>query len=173
MSDWVWTAMAWVGGLGMAVCLYGMNGKKNRGIPALTALDSGFKSLDMRMRYTPAEVFGCFDGVGKEGQRLLMSMWRLDFVFIIFFWLVMTVVAHNVVQIFWLNTVMLVVATLRALCDITENICLMRTCTAYPAKRMERAAAGANIATMAKWCMTALWVACLFVNLLLRAIELG
>lgn len=173
MTDTLWTIMAWVGGIGMAACLYGMYGIKTRGIPALTKLNSSFKSLDMRLRYTPAEVFSCLDGVGKEGQRLLMGMWQLDFVFMVFFWLVMTVVAHNVVQLQWLNTVMLVAATLRSLCDAVENICLMRTCAAYPGKRLERAAASANVATMVKWGMAGLWVVCLFVNLMLRAIALG
>lgn len=169
MPQWVWTVMIIAGALGMAAGLYGMYGDKRRGFPALTALDSGFSSLDMRWRYTAAEVFACFDGVGQEGQRLLSRLWKIDDGFVICFWMVMAAVSRNISRAWWIFWVMMAAAALRALLDIIENCLLLRVCGAYPAKRLESMAKAAGMMTAAKWVMMALWVVCLFGNLMLSA----
>lgn len=169
MAAWLWTAMTAVGAAGMAAGLYLMYGDKRKGFAALTALDSGFSSLDMRKHYTAAAVFACLDGVGQEGQRLLNRLWKIDFGFIACFWVVMTAVSRNVSRAWWIFGVMAAAATLRGLLDVLENCLLLRVCGAYPAKRLERMAKAAGKITAAKWAMMALWVLCLFGNLMLSA----
>ncbi|MDD3335843.1 MAG: hypothetical protein PHI98_10070 [Eubacteriales bacterium] len=173
MSGTFWSIFIAVGAVGMAVCLYGMYGNQNHGFPALHKLDARFSSLDMRKGYSPTEVFACFDGVGAEGQRLLISLWKLDFVFILFFWMVMVAVSHNVVRLTWLRWGLMGVATVRAILDGFENLVLGKVCRAYPEARLEQSAKAASIFTQFKWGMMALWVLGLFASLLVQALAMG
>lgn len=173
MNGWLWTALSAAGALGMAVCLYGMYGDKRRGFPALQALDGQFSSLDMRWRYTPEAVFACFDGVGAEGQRLLCRLWKLDYVFIIFFLMVMLAVTHNVAGAAWVAAAMTVAAGLRALLDMLENALLLKVCAAYPARRDEKTAGAAAVVTSLKWLVMALWLTGLFGSLMVKAVQMA
>lgn len=173
MAEWISIAAALVGAAGMGACLYAMYGDRKNGFPALCALDSRFSSLDMRKSYTPQEVFACLEGVGPEGQKLLVRLWKIDFAFIFFFLLVMALITRNLALAPWMAAAMLVAAVLRAVLDSLENLLLLSVCRAYPKLQKENAAKAAGLATRLKWAAMGLWLAGLFISLMIRAIGMS
>lgn len=171
MSAAAWMAVSLVGAAGLVGCAYLMY-RDRRGIPALKALDSHFDCPDMRLRYTPGELWRCFDGVGDEGRGLLRRFWTIDFGFILSLLLVMLAIAHNTATIKAVRLAMYGVSGLRAVADGVENGLLMWICKGYPAKKPEGLARVASGVTMVKWGLMGLWVVGLFLGLVVQAAKL-
>ena len=166
MSSTAWLILTIVGALGSAACLYGIYGDKKRGYPALKAVDSQFEMPDMRLRYTPEELFACLEKLGTEGRQRLRRLWGLDSALALFLVLVLAVVSHNLAAFRWL-------AVLRSLLDFLENGLLLRVCTAYPSRRLTGTAKAASACTMLKWAAAILWVTGMFGAARVRAYVLG
>lgn len=158
-----------VGLAGAAMCAWRLH---RRELPALRALDGEFQLPDMRFRYTPEALFDTFERIGREGRALLRRSWAVGAGLALLLPAVMAAAAHNSVGLAPLVLGMDAAACLRTVADLAEKALLARTLNAYPDKRRIRAARAASAITAVKWCLTALWVAALFVGLVLRAAQI-
>lgn len=170
MSPALWTAIGVAGAAGVALAGWYMY---RRQMPALRALDAGFQCPDMRFRYAPEELFVTLERLGAQGRALLLRLWWLDTGLGIALLGVMLAAANNSIADFApLRMCMDAAACLRTLAELLENVFLACVARACPDHRRKGSARAAAAATMAKWCLTGLWVAGLFGGLVLRAARL-
>ena len=131
-----------------------------------------FQMPDMRFHYGADQLYALFEQAGEERPRM-RRYWLLDFGFIVCFWGVMISIDLNVDgPATRLYLIMFVLATLRALLDLTENILLLRVYRSYPARRNGLASA-AGYVTSAKFVCLYGWVALLFYKLFFAAFGIG
>ena len=132
-----------------------------------------FRMPDMRFTYTHEEVYAMLDLAGETHRPRMRRYWLLDFGFIVCFWGVMIAIsltlARPATDMFW---AMGIVATARALLDITENILLLAVYRAYPDPRIHLATL-AGVATAFKFLCMYAWVAMLFYELATTAFPVG
>lgn len=172
MSDFWWIAIMIVSGVGLLICLYFMH-KSKHGVPGLKAIDPNFQWPDMSMSYTPDKLYSTFDGIGEEGQRKLKRLWLVDFAFILCLLGVMLYITNKNVLIDLIRYVMYGAASIRAVLDAAENLLLMAISSAYPKTKRTRMARFSSIVTSGKWAMMGLWLAGLFVQLMIRSVQIS
>ena len=159
----------YVGISGFLVCL-AMMYFTNHGIRGLRKYDADFRLLDMRFRYTSADVNEAFTTLGDGGRRAYRRFWILDFFFIACFLIVMLAVADSIFMAGWLKNVLLALAIARAAFDVAENGILLYLIGKYPAQNHALATIGSWVTTC-KFVALFLWmlaVAAMLLHPLLR-----
>ncbi|MBN2535261.1 MAG: hypothetical protein JXB88_20445 [Spirochaetales bacterium] len=129
-------------------------------------ISSGMNVLDMRLTYSPGQVSSLLDHIGYEGRRFYCLFLIEDFVFIIFFAIIQSLIISrlikkNSVHSRWHNLIFLPYA--RAFFDVFENVMLFILLVKYPLQ-LRAIAFMANVMTVSKWISLALIMIVIMIN---------
>jgi hypothetical protein len=172
MADWVFTVELLACAAGWTVFFYLMS--LSKGSPQkMLSKEKEFRMPDMRLRYTPDQLYAIFADAGEQGLPQMRRYWLLDFGFIVFFLGVMLAIGFNVIgESSALYLPMGIAAVLRALLDMLENILLLQLAHAYPTRRDATARLTSRVTFLKFVCLYA-WVGILFVRLFITAFHIA
>ena len=136
----------WLGIAGFVLCL-GIMYATDHGIRGLRKHDADFRLLDMRFRYTAADVSDTFSKLGEAGRIAYRNFWILDFFFIPCLLIVQIAVVHRIDMNATARNGLVVLSAIRAALDIAENSILLHLIGKYPAEDRRTATTCAWITT--------------------------
>lgn len=157
-----------LGAIGFIICLFTMY-RTNHGIPGIQKYDPEFKLLDMRFRYTAANLYDTFDSILEEGRKAYKNYLMLDFCFIACFLIVMIAITQKVATNSSLRYVLIGTAILRAILDIIENSILISLLNMYTKQSLVLANICSWITTF-KFLALYLWMVGLVLSLLVERV---
>ena len=135
-------------------------------------LGERFKMPDVRMRYTPDQLYQTFESAGEDKRPLMRLYWLYDFGLMACLTGVMIAVTANLVsQNVWTFYVMLIIAVARTAVDAVEDLLFLHLLKHYP-QRKDGLARLASAATTVKHSLLIVWLAFLFILLFLAAFQL-
>jgi len=157
-----------IGIIGFFICLFIMYRTKH-GIPGIRKYDTDFRLLDMQFRYDNEIVYTTFTRIGQEGRKAYKNFLLVDFIFIACFFVVMTAISLNLTNNITTRFVLISLAALRALFDITENTLLIILINTYP-QRKKLMADLCSWSTTLKFISLFLWIFGIILSMLIQNI---
>jgi len=146
----------WLGIAGFIICLAIMY-TTDHGIRGLRKHDADFTLLDMRFRYTAADVNDTFTKLGEAGRIAYRNFWILDFVFIACFLIVQIALVHRIDMNATARNALIVLSAIRAAFDSTENGILLHLIGKYPTADRQAATLCSRITT-SKFIILYVWI---------------
>lgn len=140
--------------------------------PNFLAHSNGTKTLDMRFGYNFSDVTTLFTNLGQEGRLTYIKYLCDDFIFTISYALVQNYILKFIMGKVMLNSkwrILLTVAYIRAIFDVSENIIILILLNSFPSMPLYLISA-ANSVTRIKFIFLALWILSIPVSLAARII---
>lgn len=128
--------------------------------------NGGFGTVDMKS-YDVSVVQKALEPLGEKGMTVYRQYYGADFIFVIFFGafqLMLSDIAYSWRKKKWISVMVFGVPVLRGICDIVENILLLRTLYTFP-KISETAVSISAGFTTAKLLLIRCWVVLLIAGL--------
>lgn len=120
----------------------------------------GASTLDMRIHYSPIDVYQLFDALGDPGKLIYIRMLLIDFVFIASFVMLQNMILKYIMGQDLLKTGfrrLTILSYLRGFSDIIENISLLILLKNFPSV-MPQLVTFSSFITMLKFLFLALWL---------------
>lgn len=104
------------------------------GSSVVAEYNDGFGTVDM-ISYDVSVVRSAMEPLGEEGMTVYKQYYVMDFLFVIFFGafqLMFSDIAFSWRKKKWISVIIFGVPVLRGVCDIVENVILLRTLCTFP-----------------------------------------
>ncbi len=168
--NWITVAGAIAAAAGLAGCYYLMALAK--GSPQ-QKLGKDFTMPDVRLHYVPDQLYHTLEAAGEQGRPEMRRYWLYDFGLMLCLTGVMLAVTANIAAAgSWIYYTMLALSVVRTAVDAVEDLLFLRLLKSFPERR-EGMARLAAVVTTAKHVLLFVWVALLFVLLLLSAFHIA